>query len=577
MKVLFIECDSEGRPRKPVSDEGVTRTQHAAREYHKKAKLRRAAAKAKGQVTDAHDRSRKPPRKSNATTEWTDESALQELKAKAKRESPVKILLGASRSDPFHTIGEGGGNGGVVPLYVHEMLDHAISCHWTELCLSDGGGGQNAARAEIMQSVIHCPITWYTIVFAGATHNAYQYGGRGTTKQNEQLRLAYKTKAIRSLLDYIQQNGDNVSEEALLGITTLASHGTGENLRGHDAYKRQKLPFLSHLHDVDYYANMDTGMEHLNAVYAIVDRWGGLRTLKRRSLAIVIQVCDILTSWRDLKHPHFDLVFPTTFHIGNRTHQSDAIAQAMLETLTTGFHKLISDGYTSLEPLVEIADRVSIFSADFDQLLRTYLLPEDQQPVHTPNMALVRYMRWCVLHDMLTLPENSTDDEDGSSDSDETQTERIVYEICRHILFAYAVFVVVPMPPRTKLQSKIAERLGRILVKAVKAGIPKEQPDLFLCAVAWGWMCTEQADGYRKRDKLLGSFATLLEFAAVQRTPESWPIVEETMRLFLWFETYCDEPGRKFWVDACEMADHDDDDEEDFRETEEGEEEEGFL
>ncbi|KIW30994.1 uncharacterized protein PV07_02679 [Cladophialophora immunda] len=545
MKVLFVECDGEGRPRKTASDEGVTRTQHAAREYHKKAKLRRA--KDKSQVAHQGRRSKK----SSSTTTVTDDSAALELNA--TRESPVKILLGASRSDPFHTIGEDGG----VPLYVHEMLDHAITCHWSELCLSDGGG-HNASRAEIMQSVIHCPVAWYTIVFAGATHNAYQYGARGTTKQNEQLRLAYKTKAIRSLLEYLQDHGDNVSEETLLGITTLASHGTGENLRGHESYKRQTLPFLSHLHDVDYYANMDTGMEHLRAVYAIVDRRGGLGKLRRRSLAIVIQVCDILTSWRDLQHPHFNLVLPTTFHINKRSHQQDAAAQGVLETLTTGFHELISDGYTSLDHLVEIADRVSIFSADFDQLLRTYDLPKEQQPLHTPNMALVRYMRWCVLHDILSLPEHGTDaDTDEDDDDDESLPENVVYEICRHILFAYAVFVVVPMPPATKLQAKIAERLGRLLIKAVKVGIPSQQPDLFLCAVAWGWMCTEQAVGYRKLEKLLGSFATLLEFATVQRKPDSWPIVEETMRSFLWFETYCEEPGRKFWVAACELAEED--------------------
>ena len=133
-------------------------------------------------------------------------------------------------------------------------------------------------------------MAWYTIIFAGPTHNAYQHGGCGTTKQNEQLRLLYKTKAIRSLLDYIQENGDNVSEEALLSMITLAFHGTGEILKGHDSYKRQNRPFLSHLHDVEYYASMDVGIDHLHAVYCIVDGWGGLRMLQRKSLAIVIQL-----------------------------------------------------------------------------------------------------------------------------------------------------------------------------------------------------------------------------------------------------------------------------------------------
>ncbi|EXJ53924.1 hypothetical protein A1O7_09260 [Cladophialophora yegresii CBS 114405] len=533
MKVLFISCDGQGQARKTSSDEGVTRCQHAAREYHKTAKLRRARNKAQ----PVH-KFRKPVK---PLVNPTDEPAVPELKL--EQHLPIQVLLGASRSDPFNTIGDAG-----APLYVHEMLDHAITSHWSELCLTDGEG-LNAARAEMMQSVMYSPIAWYTIVFAGATHNAYQYGGRGTTKQNEQLRLVYKTKAISSLLEYIQENSDTVSEEALLSMITLASHGTGENLKGHDAYKRQKLPFLSHLHDVEYYASMDIGMEHLTAVYSIVDQRGGLLTLRRRSLAIIIQLCDIMTAWRGLQRPHFGLLVPTNVHISKRTHEPDVVAQAMLRTRTTGFRTLISNGYAGLDHLVEVADHTSIFSADFDQLLRCYDLPKEQQPLHTPKIALVRYMRWCVLHDILMLPEHLIDDE--------SLPEQVVHEICRHILFAYAVFVVVPMPLKTKLHAKIAEQLARILTRAIKVGVPSQHQGLFHCAVAWGWMCAEKAVGYRKREKLLGSFATLLEFTRVPRKPDSWPIVEEIMRSFLWMEAYCDEPGRKFWANACGQAEDD--------------------
>ncbi|KAJ9604789.1 hypothetical protein H2200_010904 [Cladophialophora chaetospira] len=541
MKVLFIPCDGDGHAKKTVSEEGVTRTQHAAREYHKKAKLRRAKTKDQ----PVHDK--RSPRKSSSASNSTSSTDTPtdeplDIELEARRQSPNQILLGASRSDPFNTIGDSDSG---IPLYVHEMLDHAISYHWSEMCLTDGGG-PNAARTEIMQSVMHSPAAWYTIVYAGATHNAYQYGGRGTTKQNEQLRLMYKTKAIRSLMDYIQENGDKVSEEALLSMITLASHGTGESLKGHDSYKRQNLSFLSHLHDVEYYVSMDTGMEHLHAVYSIVDQRGGLRALRRKSLAIVIQLCDILTSWRDLQRPHFSLLAPTKWYISMRSHQPDTVAQGMLDTLATGFHALVSDGYFGLDDIVKVADSTSIFSADFDQLLSTHDLPKDQRPLQTPNMALVRYMRWCVLHDILMLRDYSTDDN--------IPTEQVLHEICRLILCAYAVFVVVPMPPRSKLHAKIAERLSSILIRAVKLGVPGKQPDLFLCAVAWGWMCTEKAVGYRKLEKLLGSYTTLLEFTVVRRKPESWSTVENILKSFLWMDTYCEEPGRKFWAGACGLA-----------------------
>ena len=258
---------------------------------------------------------------------------------------------------------------------------------------------------------------------------------------------------------------------------------------------------------------------------------------------------DIMTSWRYLRPPHFGLLAPTKWYVGMRSHKPDPAAQNVLATMATGFHKLVSDGYTKLDPIVNVADYTSIFSADFDHVLSTYDLPKEQQSLHTPNMVLVRYMRGCVMHDILSLPEQAIDAD--------APPEQIVYEICRHILFAYAIFVVVPMPAKTKIHAKIAERLARILTCAVKAGIPSKQPDLFLCAIAWGWMCADQAVGYRKLDKLLGCFTTLLEFTVVRRKLESWPRVEGIMKSFLWLGTYCDEPGRKFWAGACEPAEDD--------------------
>ena len=113
---------------------------------------------------------------------------------------------------------------------------------------------------------------------------------------------------------------------------------------------------------------------------------------------------------------------------------------------------------------------------------------------------------------------------------------------------------IVPMPLRCKLHVTISERLARLLIGAIKAGVSSSQPDLFLCAIAWGWMCAEGAVGTYKVEKVLGRFATLLEFTRVRRRAESWPVVEEIMRSFLWMEVYCEEPMRKFWAAACGLA-----------------------
>ncbi|OCT51412.1 hypothetical protein CLCR_08358 [Cladophialophora carrionii] len=540
MKILIIPYDGGNQSQANASEDGVTRTQHAAREYHRNAKLRRA--RTKGRIPEDDQRRRKPKKGGSTGSPETEDGEKLSVGQQQQRSS-LHTLLGVSRADPFKA-----GCSSDVPVYVHEMLDHAISYQWSEFRLSDDGAGLNAPKAEIMQSVMKSPQAWYAVIFAGATHDAYQHGAFGVPKQNEQLRLYYKTRAIEALLEDIGQNGDMVSEETLLSMIVLASHGTGEKLRGADSAKRRdlRLPFVPHVHGVEYYSAMDTGSEHLNAVYSLVDKRGGLRSIRLRSLAICIQLYDIYASWKKLQPPHFDLLAPTTYAVSLRAHKSDAGACDLPKEHTTGFHALLST-YTTLDRLVEIAEHASIFSADFDQLIRCYSLPKEHRRQGTPNIALVKFTRWCVLHDILMLQ--------ASESYHVLEPEHTVSEICRLILLAYAVFAIVPMLPETKIHERLAERIERILHDAVELAIPARHPELFLCAVGWGVMCAHKAVGLRKLGKLLRSFVAFLEYQdMVKLQSDEWPAVVDVMKSFLWLDSYCEEPGQKFWACACGIA-----------------------
>jgi len=246
-----------------------------------------------------------------------------------------------------------------------------------------------------------------------------------------------------------------------------------------------------------------------------------------------------------LQRPHFDLLAPTKYSLSLRSHKSDPVAADLLEKGTAGFHALLNL-YDNLDRIVEIADNACVFSADFDQLIRCYNLPKEQQRLGTPNIALVKFTRWCVLHDMLML---------SAGVNDVLELEHTIFEICRHILLAYAVFAIVPMPPESKLQERLAERIERILHAAVGLAIPAKHPELFLCAVGWGFMCAHKAVGHRKLGKLLRTLVGFLEYQDVVKLElTSWPVVADVMTSFLWMESYCDEPGRKFWACVCGIA-----------------------
>ena len=247
-----------------------------------------------------------------------------------------------------------------------------------------------------------------------------------------------------------------------------------------------------------------------------------------------------------MKPPHFDLLVPTKYCIRLRGHKTDALANDMLEQRTAGFHALLST-YANLDHIVDIATNASTFSADFDQLIRCYNLPKEEQRFGTPNIALVKFTRWCILHDILMLP--------AAGDNHALEPEHTVSEMCRSILLAYGLFAVVPMPSDSKLSTIIADKIERILHTAIELAIPAKHPDLFLCAIGWAFMCAHKSVGNRKLGKLLRTLVGFLECQdLVMLEEKEWPTVADFMKSFLWLESYCDEPGRKFWLCACGIA-----------------------
>ena len=254
---------------------------------------------------------------------------------------------------------------------------------------------------------------------------------------------------------------------------------------------------------------------------------------------------DIYTAWKALQPPHFDLLAPTQYSISLRSHKPDNTATKLLQTLTTGFRDLASNDYTNLNQILEVVNHASIFSADFDQLMRTYNISKKARTDQMLNVSLVRFTRWCVLHDMLMLPSVDIDTD--------SRPEQVVYEVCRNILLAYALFVFVPLPTKCGVHMRIANSLNQLLSVAVEIELHVKHPDLFLCAVSWAWMCAHNNNGSRKLDQLLQNFLGYVEWTDLKVVMHEWPVIADTMKSFLWLQTCCNEAGLKYWACACGM------------------------
>lgn len=131
------------------------------------------------------------------------------------------------------------------------------------------------------------PAAFWSIIFAGATHNACLRPRVNVPSRDTTLRLSYKTNAIRELNREIHALRQGVaSDELLLAIITMAAHGSGEQLD--PLVPEKKLSPLEAVQNFQYYGRMRWEPAHLKAIAHLVYQKGGLHAVKMPGLANAI-------------------------------------------------------------------------------------------------------------------------------------------------------------------------------------------------------------------------------------------------------------------------------------------------
>jgi hypothetical protein len=164
----------------------------------------------------------------------------------------------------------------------------AISYQWPVFSSSKTTVAVGNIKHGILSCAMSSPASFYTIIFAGATHNAFAHDGAQVPKENRMLRLAFKTQAIRSLTQEIQSLKGEVSDELLFCIITLAAHGTGDLLE--PPLKGNRLSVLATAQNFLYYGSMRWETAHLEAVRTLVKQKGGLHKIKLPAVANAISL-----------------------------------------------------------------------------------------------------------------------------------------------------------------------------------------------------------------------------------------------------------------------------------------------
>ncbi|KAJ9640592.1 hypothetical protein H2204_003220 [Knufia peltigerae] len=551
-RLLFIPYRPISGTKKTPAGPGISLQKHAAREYHRKAKLARLA-RAYANSSSSHnvrddpgtgfrrDRSGQGSRRQGAGVDDVSTShqkssrdddddeknaflmRTEDVAVTHRPPSPLDVV-GVGQLDPFNVLIRRN-----VPHYVQEMLDHALSHQWPVFSCSVAAGAISEIKHTILESAMRSPAAFYTIVFAGATHNAFAHTGMPVTRENQVLRLTYKTHAIKALNREISSRmhaTTSVSDELLLCMVTLGFHGSGDTLMPRSqATDDSPLLVAQNFH---FYGHMDWEMAHFNAVKVMIRQRGGFHTIEQEFLSNVIALADVIEAFKNLTAPTYPLRITTARLMAIWPYpdpHSNTVPQA-LQLLATSFTNLPPPAAVQLEdPLVQTIETIRDVTIGYDLYMR-------KDPT-APRHIHVVWARNTLLHDLLRLPDRSWDDNPLIWDS-------CIYEICRLGTLAYMLLVLFPLPRVSGLHYTLARRIQHALDSCLVFDLWERHAELLLWATTLGGILAEAST-------LRPWFCQVAIKLCRELTLYSWTDIKGVCLTFLWYEQDCDKLGEDFW------------------------------
>lgn len=90
------------------------------------------------------------------------------------------------------------------------------------------------------------------------------------------------------MIQALKNCSDEVSDEILISMVVLSAQGTGDSVRRAKASKVQSRKPLLRAMDAEYYGALDPELEHLQVLYKLVERRGGIQTIRSRAVQVAI-------------------------------------------------------------------------------------------------------------------------------------------------------------------------------------------------------------------------------------------------------------------------------------------------
>lgn len=448
--------------------------------------------------------------------------------------------LGAGRLDPFQVYCKKD-----LPLYVHAVLDHYLHHVCCSFTLATEGIGQSVVMSHVMGHAMRDPLTWYAIILAGVTHYMYVQHDRDVPQDIRMLRLSYKTQAMAEIRENIAQDPASVSESTLFAINTLAVHGGAmfEDSAPRDRVQDGKA--FGHANQLDYYSTIEVEWEHWNMFTRLMRKRGGPSTLSFPEGIPgfppspgpgCLTTSDTTIAWRNLRCPEFALVISTDHVINLQSFKADQAAIVLGQKLLSGFPTM-SKSSMHFRRLTGFLKNVRKLVIDFEQYQRGAAPSMDLRKLHWTRLMLV--------NDLLLLPDLEMSDNPVD----------LLYELCRNCLMAFMQMVLCPVVASNRMPEKILKQLIPVLQRSTVAihgrTLDREHPSLFLWAVLLAGMLAMEHYQTQSDSALLDEVSAFIDRTPIKAEKNSWSMAVKVAQTFLWLDSECDLPGRRYWNYAC--------------------------
>ncbi|KAM5348608.1 hypothetical protein ACJ41O_008432 [Fusarium nematophilum] len=422
------------------------------------------------------------------------------------------------------------------------MLHYAFSTTWS--AFGESETGKRDFAQSWMWRTMESPAAFYAQILGSSTH--YLISCPAATVQHRIITqgLQWKVQAITSLRSIIGrfQAGSGscgpVPDSVLLAIFILAVHGSFDLS---DRPHPHPLSPLATYRDMHIYGRMNFGQEHVNALYHLVEKNGGIQSIDQNLFGCVLHLLDMLYCARIDAAPRFPCSRQRNLIVQEGLWTPDSEAACMLTTLGGGLRPT-SDGSRPpyLEQgMVEILDvMVEITTA-----LEHYCRGGPGAP--TSFDVLANNCDW-MSHALLSLPPYT---EQGVNSNASNSPGRInstitLQEICRLGALIFLDMVILPTPPHTGIKLRHSTKMLDYIetMQQQKLAEDPRVSDFLTWATVLGAIAA-------RFTKLQVRYTKLVEKVAQSR---SWSTTHTQLKRYLWFGPVCDVPALSIWSEVRE-------------------------